>query len=55
MVQQIKARMSKIEIGKDRIIRQNIFFFWVEIQFIGTCINHHVGKIYLSLKKQNKS
>lgn len=38
MVQQIKARMSKIKIGKRENNKGKHFFWGVEIQFIGTCI-----------------
>lgn len=54
MVQQIRARMSKIKIEKRENNKGKHFFLGGEIQFIGTCTNHHVGKIWMSLKKQNK-
>ena len=45
MVQQIRARMSKIKIEKRENNKGKYFFLGGEIQFIGTCTNHHVGKI----------
>ena len=52
MVQQIRARMSKIKIEKRENNKGKYFFWGVKFNLlehlqiiIGTCTNHHVGKI----------